>query len=121
MGIPPLMRILQSFPPARAIQTALAVLLVVCAFFSTCMSFSNPRASPQAAKGVTNHDELADLLELIEHLLKPLEIYAQITHTPAMDETAVKIIVELLSTLAVTTKELNQGRSSESVLLDMLH
>jgi hypothetical protein len=70
---------------------------------------------------VINHDELADLLESIEHLLKPLEIYAQITHTPGMDETAVEIIVELLSTLAVTTKELNQGRSSEPVLLDVLH
>ena len=121
MGIPPLMRILQSFPPARAIQTPLAVLLVVCAFFSTCVSFSDPRASPQAAKGVTNHDELADLLESIEHLLKPLEIYAEIPHTPTMDEMVVYIIVELLSILALTTKDLEQGRSSESVLLDMLH
>ena len=56
---------------------------------------------------MTNHNELADLLESIEHLLKPLKIFAQITHTPAMDETAVKIIVELLSTLTVMTKELN--------------
>ncbi len=68
-----------------------------------------------------NHDELADLLESIEHLLKPLEIYAEIPHTPTMDEMVVNIIVELLSILALTTKDLEQGRSSESVLPDTLH
>jgi len=70
---------------------------------------------------VINHDELADLLESIEHLLKPLEIYAEIPHTPTMDEMVVNIIVELLSILALTTKDLEQGRSSESVLPDTLH
>jgi hypothetical protein len=33
-----------------------------------------------------------------------------------MDEIVVKIMVELLSMLALTTKELKQGRSSESFL-----
>ena len=32
-GITPLIHMLQSFPPAKAIQTALAILLVVCALF----------------------------------------------------------------------------------------
>ena len=74
----------------------------------------------QVAKGVNNsYDELADLLESIENLLKPLDIYARIPLTPAMDGTVVKIMVELLSTLALTTKELKQGRSSVSVLSDV--
>jgi len=74
----------------------------------------------QVAKGVNNsYDELADLLESIEHLLKPLDIYTRISLTPAMDGIVVKIVVELLSTLALTTKELKQGRPSVSVLSDM--
>jgi hypothetical protein len=38
-----------------------------------------------------------------------------------MDEMVIKIMVELLSTLALATKELKQGRSSKSILPDMLH
>ncbi len=37
-----------------------------------------------------------------------------------MDEIVVKIIVELLSTLGLATKELRRGRSSESALADVL-
>jgi hypothetical protein len=37
-----------------------------------------------------------------------------------MDEIVAKIMVELLSTLALATKELKQGRSSEFILLDLL-
>ena len=37
-----------------------------------------------------------------------------------MDEVLVKIMVELLSTLGQATKELKQGRSSESHLVDEL-
>jgi len=36
-----------------------------------------------------------------------------------MDEIVVKIIVELLSTLTVATRELKQGRSSEPILADV--
>jgi hypothetical protein len=35
--------------------------------------------------------------------------------TPVMDEIVAKIMVELLSTLALATKMLKQGRSSKSV------
>jgi hypothetical protein len=37
-----------------------------------------------------------------------------------MDEIVVKIIVEVLTTLALATKELKQGRSSESALVGIL-
>ena len=76
----------------------------------------------QAAKDVADsYDALADLLEAIEHFLKPLDIYTEIPPTPAMDELVIKTMVELLSTLALATKELKQGRSSESVLTDILY
>jgi hypothetical protein len=38
---------------------------------------------------------------------------------PAVDEIVVKILVELISTLALVTEELKQRRSSEFVLADI--
>jgi len=67
-----------------------------------------------------SYDDLVDLLESIERLLKPLEIYTQVPPTPTSDNMIVKIMVELLSTLALTTKELKEGRSSEPVVADVL-
>ena len=75
----------------------------------------------QAAKGrVSNCDALIDLLESIEHFVNRLDIYTRIPPTPAMDEIVVKILVELISTLALVIEELKQKRSSESVLVDVL-
>ena len=37
-----------------------------------------------------------------------------------MDETVVKIMLDLLATLALVTKELKQGQSSESVFANTL-
>jgi hypothetical protein len=74
----------------------------------------------QSAKGLkTSYDTLVELFESVGHLLKPLDIYPQIPHAPAMDEMVTKIVVELLSSLALATKELKHGRSSESVLADV--
>ena len=70
---------------------------------------------------IDSYDVLVDLLEAIEHFLKRLDIYSEIPPTPAMDELVVKIMAELVSTLASATKELKQGRSSESVFADILH
>ena len=57
---------------------------------------------------------LVDLFESIEHFLKRLDIYTKIPPTPAMAEILVKIIVELLSTLGVVTRQMTQKRRSES-------
>jgi len=74
----------------------------------------------QSAKGIiSNCDALVDLLESIEHFLNRLNIYTRIPSTPAIDEIVVKILVELISTLALVTGELKQRRSSESVLADV--
>jgi len=76
----------------------------------------------QAAEGIVDsYDALVDLFEAIERFLKHLEVYTEVPQTPAMDELAVKIMVELLSTLALATTELKQGRSSESDLADILY
>jgi hypothetical protein len=69
---------------------------------------------------MASYEPLFELLESIEHFLNRLDIYTRIPPTPAMDEIVAKIMVELLSTLALATKELKQGRSSEFILRDLL-
>ena len=67
----------------------------------------------QAFKGVSaDFNTLVELLESIELFLKRLDIYTKIPPTLAMTE-IVKIMVELLSTLALATKQINRGRPSE--------
>jgi hypothetical protein len=75
----------------------------------------------QAVKGVLDdYDTLADLLESVEHFLSRLDIYTKIPPTVGMTEMIVKILVELLSILALATKQLQQGKLSECVLDDII-
>ena len=61
-----------------------------------------------------------DVVESIERFLRRIDIYTQIPHTQALDEMVTKIVVELLSTLALATKGLKRGESSESIPIDGL-
>ena len=71
----------------------------------------------QAVNGVLDdYDTLADLLESVEHFLNRLDIYTKIPPTAGMTDIIVKILVELLSIFALATKQLQQGKLSESVL-----
>ena len=103
------------------IQACLAILLDVCAVLQFICGWPGDVHVIQSAKGIiSNCDALVDLLESIEHFLSRLNIYTRIPSMPAIDEIVVKILVELISTLALVTEELKQRRSSESVLVDVL-
>jgi hypothetical protein len=65
-----------------------------------------------------SYDALLELFESIGNFVQRLEIYTKISLTTAMTNIVTKIIVELLSTIALATKESRQGRLSESVLPD---
>jgi hypothetical protein len=74
----------------------------------------------QAVKDVsTGYGALVDLLASFENFLSRLSIYTGVPPTPALKNVLVKIIVELLSTLALATKQVKQGRLSEFVLIGM--
>jgi hypothetical protein len=66
----------------------------------------------------TSYDALVDLFVSFENFLSRLSIYATgtIPPTPALTSILVKIIVELISTLALATKQVKQGRLSEFVM-----
>ena len=62
------------------------------------------------------YDALVDIFECIENFLRRLAIYTDIPPTLAMTEMVIKIMVEIISVLALATKQINQGRFSMSVL-----
>jgi hypothetical protein len=49
------------------------------------------------------------------NFLKRLEVYTTIPPIPVMMDLIIKIMVELLSVLALTTKQIRQGRFSECI------
>ena len=57
-----------------------------------------------------SYDALVDIFECIENFLSRIKIYTEIQPTPALTETVIKILVELLGVLALATKQVNQGR-----------
>ena len=61
-----------------------------------------------------SYDTLVDIFECMENFLSRLKIYTEIEPTPALTETVIKILVELLGVLAIATKQMNQGRLSKS-------
>lgn len=72
----------------------------------------------QAIKDVSaSYDALLDLLQSIESFVKRLVIYVNIPLKEPMREVIVKILVELLRTFALATKEIKQGRFRESFLV----
>ena len=71
----------------------------------------------QAVEDVSaSYDALVDLLESIESFLARLDIYTNIPLTAAMTDIVIKIMVEVLNTPALATKQVKQGRLSQSYL-----
>jgi uncharacterized membrane protein len=68
---------------------------------------------------IGSYDALLELFESLGNFVQRLEIYTKMTPTRVMTEMIVKIIVALLSTLALATKQIKQGRLSESTLVDL--
>ena len=77
----------------------------------------------QAASGVSSsYDALVELFECLGGFLKRLRIYTDLPLTPLMTEMSVKIMVELLSVLALATKQIKQGRLSKWIIaIDIDH
>jgi hypothetical protein len=59
---------------------------------------------------------LVDLLERIENFFRRIESYTDVPPTATMLDIIIKIMIEVLSFLAVATKEIKQGRASKLIL-----
>jgi hypothetical protein len=68
----------------------------------------------QAAKDVAASQEtLIEVFERVENFIRRLKTYDNVPHTEALTEIIVKIMVEVLSILAIATKEIELGKASE--------
>jgi hypothetical protein len=86
-----------------------------------CGYFSDAQVNQAANDVITSCDALADMLESIGRFLSRLRIYTETSHSiPVVDEIVVKLMVELISALALVTRKLKKRRSSESFLADTI-
>ena len=63
----------------------------------------------------SSQDVLIDIFVRIENYFKRLESYTEVRPTEAMTDVIVKIMIQVLSILAIATKQIKQGRSSASL------
>jgi hypothetical protein len=63
----------------------------------------------------TSYDPLVDLFQSIASFLNRLDAYTKTPLTTSMTDIVVKLLVEVLSTLAIVTKQIKQGRLGEPV------
>ena len=76
---------------------------------------SDVQLNQTANSVITSYEVLADILESIEFFVKRLRKYTETSHTmPEVDEVLVKLMVELISTLALVTGKLKKRRFRES-------
>jgi hypothetical protein len=95
---------------------AIGILLSVRLFRFLFAYLSDIQVYDQAIKDVgSNYDAVVDLLQSIEHFLSRLQIYTELPPTAAMRDIVVKIMVELLYTIALVTKQIRQSRPCECV------
>ena len=60
-----------------------------------------------------SQETLIDIFERMENFFLRLEIYTNVSPTPEMMDMIVKVMVEMLSILAIATKEVKESRTSE--------
>ena len=108
------------FSPANVIFAGAGVLLSVAIVPDLSPSERSDIRRVQAAKDViASQDALITIFEQIERFFRRLEEYASVPMTDAMKDIMVKIMVEVLEIFAIMTKEIKQGRASESITVDM--
>jgi hypothetical protein len=74
----------------------------------------------QVAKDVSgSFDVLLDLFKRMDDFFKRFKVYSQSVVKPELAEVLVKVVVKVLTILSVLTKEMEQSRTSESLLMDM--
>lgn len=90
---------------------------MVCLYRSHSLVFScDTKVYCQTAKDIsTSYNALIDVFDCIENFLRRLQIHK--SFSIGITEIAVRIMAELVSVLALATKQIKTGRFSESFLL----
>ena len=64
---------------------------------------------------IASQDALVTIFEQIESFFRRLEEYTSVPMTDSMKGVMVKIMLEVLEVFAIITKEIKEGRASESI------
>jgi hypothetical protein len=67
---------------------------------------------------VANRDVLCKLFGRIESFFERLKVYTNVPPSPAVTDELAKILAEVLSILAISTKGIKEGRTSEYIFCD---
>jgi hypothetical protein len=66
-----------------------------------------------------SYDALVEIFECVENVLLRLKVYTEIKEpAEAMTDVVIKIMAELISVLALATKQIKQGKFSTLILDD---
>lgn len=85
----------------------------VSSLLSLIISSSKSCLPFQTALAVgTSYDSLTELFECVANFFGRLRIYSKIPFEPTMSGLIIRIMVEVLSVLALATKQTKQGRIS---------
>ena len=96
--------------------TGVGVLLSVCVLLNSLARPHFETQVLQTAKDIgARQGALIDVFIRVQHCFKRLEIYTNIPATDAMRNIMVDIMVEVISFLAIATKEVKRGRASQSI------
>jgi hypothetical protein len=79
-------------------------------------TYFDAQASQTAKDASSSRDKLIEIFNRIERFFHRLEIYTGITPTASMRDIIIEIMVEVLTILAIATKEVKRGRLSRSIL-----
>jgi hypothetical protein len=81
--------------------------------YSLFIRTGNLMSTSQAARDVrASHGTIIDIFERMESFFLRLETYIEVQPTTEMRDVIIKIMVEVLSILAIATKEINRYRMS---------
>jgi hypothetical protein len=78
-----------------------------------CAAYFDTHGSQAAKDASASREKLVELFNRIERYFRRLEIYTGITPTTAMTDIIIEIMVEVITILAIATKEVKRGRLSE--------
>jgi hypothetical protein len=74
-------------------------------------------STSQAARNVrASYNSIADVFEYIVYFFRRLELYSEVSPTNEMKNIMAKMLVEVLSILAIATKEIKRCRLSEFLI-----
>jgi hypothetical protein len=93
--------------------TGLRILLAVrIAFSFSYPDYCDFQASQAVIAVRESQGVLIELFERIENFFKRLETYVEVPPATGMTDTIVKIMVQVLSVLAIATREIKQSKTS---------